>query len=98
MKQLQEKGFREAEVNVFDVETSAGMLQVADISHRSIMNQLQFDENDYTNMIQEQKQIIYEMENKLHNLEEENRLLKIKMKDMEADLKRLEEVVAPYEK
>lgn len=81
MKQLQEKGFQEVEVNIFDVETSMGMSQVADISHQSILKQLQFDENDYAQMIVEQKQILHDMELKINKIEEENRILKIQMKD-----------------
>ena len=55
IKQLQEKGFEEAEVNVFNIETCEGMRQVADISNQSIIKQLQFDENDYTSMIIDQR-------------------------------------------
>lgn len=76
IKTLQEKGFEEAEVNLFDVETCEGIRQVADISNESIMKQLQFDENDYTEMLIEQREIIQELDSKTIKLEEENRLLK----------------------
>jgi hypothetical protein len=76
IKTLQEKGFEEAEVNIFDVETAQGIKQVADLSNQSIMNQLQFDENDYTGMIIEQREMIQELDAKVIKLEEENRLLK----------------------
>ena len=81
MKQLQEKGFMEAEVNLFDIETCAGMRQVADISNQSILKQLQFDENDYVSMINDQRNIIQELNNKTTKIEEENRLLKIHVKN-----------------
>lgn len=76
MKQLQEKGFEEAEVNLFDIETAKGIRQVADISNESIRNQLQFDENDYSSMIIDQRELIQELESRLLILEEENRKLK----------------------
>jgi hypothetical protein len=76
MKQLQEKGFEEAEVNLFDIETAKGIRQVADLSNQSIVAQLQFDENDYTQMIMEQREIIQEQDSKIMKLEEENRLIK----------------------
>lgn len=79
IKQLQEKGFEEADVNLFDVETCEGMRQVADISNESIMKQLQFDENDYTFMISEQREIIQELDAKTMRLEEENRKMKKKL-------------------
>lgn len=80
MKQLQEKGFMEAEVNIYDIETCEGMKQVSDISNKSIMQQLQFDENDYTDMINDQRIIINETTSRLAKLEEENRLLKLKLR------------------
>lgn len=76
IKTLQEKGFEEGEVNMYDIETAQGMRQVADISNKSIMNQLQFDENDYTGMLMEQRDLISELDSKSKKLEEENRLLK----------------------
>ena len=76
IKTLQEKGIEEGEVNLFDIETAKGMQQVANISNKSIMEQLQFDENDYTSMIMEQREIIEQLESKNAKLEEENRLIK----------------------
>ncbi|MBT2759860.1 hypothetical protein [Paenibacillus sp. ISL-20] len=76
IKQLQEKGFEEAEVNLFDIETCEGMKQVADISNESIYKQLQFDENDYTDMIMQQREMIRELETKNASLEEANRKLR----------------------
>ena len=76
IKQLQEKGFEEAEVNLFDIETCKGMKQVADISNDSIYKQLQFDENDYTDMIMQQREMIRELETRNSSLEETNRVLR----------------------
>ena len=86
IKQLQEKGFMEAEVNLFDIETCDGMRQVADISNQSILKQLQFDENDYVSMITDQRNIIQELNDKNNKIEEENRLLKIKFKTLNGDV------------
>lgn len=76
IKTLQEKGIEEGEVNLFDIETAKGMRQVADLSNKSIIAQLQFDENDYTQMIMEQREMIQDLDSKVIKLEEENRLLK----------------------
>lgn len=76
IKELQEKGFEEASVNIFDIETCAGMKQVADLSNKSIMNQLQFDENDYSEMITEQRETLIRLQTENDTLNEENRLLK----------------------
>lgn len=88
IKTLQEKGFEEGEVNLFDIETAQGIRQVADLSNKSIVAQLQFDENDYTSMILEQRDIIQELDAKATKLEEENRQLKkeiIKYRKLESD-------------
>lgn len=88
IKTLQEKGFEEGEVNLFDIETAQGIRQVADLSNQSIVAQLQFDENDYTSMLMEQREIIQELDSKVTKLEEENRLLKkeiIKYRKLESD-------------
>lgn len=79
IKTLQEKGFEEGEINLFDIETAQGIKQVADLSNQSIVAQLQFDENDYTSMILEQREMIQELESKVSKFEEENRLLKKEM-------------------
>lgn len=80
IKQLQERGFQEVEVNLFDIETAKGMQQVAELSNQAIIKQLMLDENDYTFMINEQRDIIKNQDKKLNELEEENRLLKIKLR------------------
>ncbi len=77
IKQLQERGFNEVEVNLFDIETAKGIQQVSDLSSQAIIKQLMMDENDYTWMISEQREMIQKQEKRLIELEEENRLLKI---------------------
>jgi len=78
IKTLQEKGFTESDINLFDIETLGGIKQVADESNKSILQQLMFDENDYTEMIKEQRVLIEDYRSKYEKLEEEHRLLKIK--------------------
>ncbi len=83
IKDLQEKGIHSAEVNLYDIETCAGMKQVADISNASILEQLMLNENDYVDMIKDQRALIQELDGKASRLEEENRILKVKLKEME---------------
>ncbi|GFN32589.1 hypothetical protein [Paenibacillus xylaniclasticus] len=84
VKKLNEIGLEDATVNLFDLETCEAMKQIADISHRSILDQLLFDENDYAEMLAEQKEIIRKHDEKTTKLEEEVRLLKIKLKRFES--------------
>jgi hypothetical protein len=83
IKTLNEKGIQSAEINIFDIDTCDGMKQVADISNKSIMEQLMLNENDYSEMIKDQRDMILNYEKRLTELEEENRLIKIKLKKYE---------------
>lgn len=87
IKELQEKGVHAAEVNLYDVQTCQGMKQVADISNKSILEQLMLNENDYVDMIKEQRELVQELDEKASKFEEENRILKVKIKNIEEYLK-----------
>lgn len=83
LKELKNKKFTEADVNLFDIETSEGIRQVNDISNQSIVNQLKLDENSYTEMLVDQRKMIQDLDSKLMESEEENRILKIKISELE---------------
>ena len=72
---MKEMNLREAEVNIFDAETAMGLAQVADISNASILKQINLDENDYVQMLTEQKKTIEEMNKKANEAIEKARLL-----------------------
>lgn len=90
VKKLEEIGLQEAKLNLFSLETCEAMKQIADISHKSILDQLVLDENDYTEMIATQKDMIKKADEKIVRLEEENRLLKIQLKQYENLAKEVE--------
>ena len=92
IKTLHDMGLEEGKINLFDIETSKSMRQVADISHQSIMNQLLLNESDYTDMIAQQKDMIYQMDQELITLKEENRKLKLTMRDKGIDYTNLIDV------
>lgn len=89
MKEMLQNGFDNAEVNLFDIKTSEAIKQIADLSNRSIMEQLSFDSNDYTEMIKEQREMILKYEDDYSKLLEENRLLKNQMIDMKPSKKQV---------
>lgn len=72
---MKEMNLRDAEVNIFDAETAAGLAQVADISNASILKQISLDENDYVQMLTEQKKTIEEFNKKANEAIEKARLL-----------------------
>ena len=75
VKKLNEIGLSSAEVNLFNLETCEAMKQIADFSNKSILEQLMFDENDYTDMISQQRDLIKKLDSELMKIKEENRLL-----------------------
>ena len=72
---MKEMNLREAEVNIFDAETASGLAQVADISNASILKQISLDENDYVQMLTEQKKTIEDLNKKANEAIEKARLL-----------------------
>ena len=74
-------------MNLFDINKSAAMKQIADLSNQSIMEQLTWDANDYTKMIKEQREKITEQQEKIDSTSEENRILKNKLAILEAKKK-----------
>ena len=79
VKKLNEIGLSTAELNLFDLETCDAMKQIADFSNKSIVEQLMFDENDYTDMISQQRDLIKKLDDELIKLREDNRLMKIQI-------------------
>lgn len=82
LKQFDEIGLESAQLNLFNIETCKSMKQIADISNKSILDQLMLDENDSKQIITQQRELIRELQNKLDKEIEENRLLKMKIKRM----------------
>lgn len=54
LKTASDLSLRESRLNGFDIETSKGMQQVADISIKAILNQLHLDESEYADMLADQ--------------------------------------------
>lgn len=75
MKLLSDEGFRESEVNMFNIEQSAQMQKLADISARAMINAISLEDNDYSLIITEQRDELTKLYGKNKELEEKVRLL-----------------------
>lgn len=73
MKEMATAEYWEAKPNMFDVRTSAAMRQMLDLSHQSIMGQLELADSDYAQMVKEQREMIKVLQEKADRLEEELR-------------------------
>lgn len=83
MKEMAENGFQEITVNLFDIKTSEAFRQIDEISNNNIANQLTLDNNEYTEIVKEQREMIQKYDLELETLKEENRILKNKIIDLE---------------
>ena len=84
MKEMSENGFAEIEVNLFDIKTSAAFKQIDDISNNNIANQLTLDNNEYAEIVKDQRELVQKYGNEIDELKEENRILKNKVIDLES--------------
>ena len=85
VRKMKEMNLREQETNLYNVEYSAGLSQVADISNASIIKQIKLDENDYTDMINQQRELINKYKKIADEYEEKARILlreNIDLKDL----------------
>ncbi len=58
VKKMKEMNLLEAETNLYDVEYSNGLSQVAEISDAAIIKQIRLDENDFHDMLIQQRELI----------------------------------------
>lgn len=75
LKEMKELNLREVEVNSFDIDTSSGMRQVADISNKSILEQIRLNENDFPEMLAEQRLLIEQLQREADEANEKMRIL-----------------------
>lgn len=84
MKKLNEMNLREMEVNSFDIGTCYGMEQVANISDAAILNQIALNENDFPEMLAEQRKLIIKWKKTAEKASEQARLLLRENLDLKA--------------
>ena len=65
--------------NYYDIKTSSSIKHIADISSKSIIEQLELNENDYVDMLKEQRDQIQKLSTENDRLAEELRLIKTKL-------------------
>ena len=83
MKQMQDDHFWETFQNSYDAKTSDSICQAAEASSKAIFSQLALNENDYTIIIKEQREMVEKLTAERDKLAEENRLLKVQVKEKE---------------
>lgn len=87
LKQYRELNFDDAEVDYYDECKAYGMKVCADISNKSLAEQIQFDENDKIDIIEIQRKLVEEATQKVADLEEVNRQLHKQIQLLELEVK-----------
>lgn len=90
VRKMKEMNLRDAEMNLYDTEYSAGLKQVAEISDAAIIKQIHLDENDYNDMIIQQRELINKYKKIADDYEEKARILLRENADLKARMKELE--------
>ena len=87
VRKMKEMNLSEAETNLYNIEYSAGLQQVAEISDAAILKQIRLDENDYNDMIIQQRELINKYKKKSDEIEEKSRILLKENYDLKSLLK-----------
>ena len=85
MKDLRDKGFKEAEVNYYNQLKSEGTLWAISMSNRALLQNGMFDENDKQEIFDMQRDLIQSLQSELDDAQEKNRLLLIDNMQLKAN-------------
>ena len=82
MKELDLIGFRDAKINMYDIDYCEGMRQVAQISAKAQVDQIGFDENTMNIIANIRRELVDELQKKLDKANERARKLLVENKDL----------------
>lgn len=87
MKELDLIGFRDAKINMYDIDYCKGMQQVAEISAKAQVDQIGFDENVMTEINNIRRELVDDLQKQRDKANERARLLLVENKDLKEFLK-----------
>ena len=87
MKELDLIGFRDAKINMYDIDYCMGMQQVANISAKSQIDQIGFDENTMNEINNIRRELVDELTKQRDKANERARKLLVENKDLKDFLK-----------
>ena len=82
MKDLDLIGFRNAKINMYDIDYCKGMQQVAAISAKAQIDQIGFDENTMMEISNIRRELVDELQKARDKAEERARILLVENKDL----------------
>lgn len=87
MKEMLENDFSLSKVNIHDVRMAESFREVASMSSHALIEEMNLTGDDWARLCAEQRTFVTELQENNEKLEEENRLLYIKVKDLEGQIK-----------
>ena len=87
MKELDLIGFRDAKINMYDIDYCKGMQQVAEISAKAQVDQLGFDENVMLEISNIRRELVEDLQKQRDKAVERARVLLVENKDLKEFLK-----------
>ena len=87
MKDLDLIGFRDAKINMYDIDYCKGMQQVAEISAKAQVDQIGFDENVMLEINNIRRELVEDLQKKHDKAVERARVLLVENKDLKEFLK-----------
>lgn len=87
MKELDLIGFRDAKINMYDIDYCEGMRQVAEISAKAQVDQIGFDENVMLEISNIRRELVDDLQKQRDKAVERARLLLVENKDLKEFLK-----------
>ena len=87
MKELDLIGFRDAKINMYDIDYCRGMQQVAEISAKAQVDQIGFDENVMLEISNIRRELVDDLQKQRDKAVERARLLLVENKDLKEFLK-----------
>lgn len=86
MKEMHEIRLDEEKANLYDIRTSDGMRQVADMSNDSIINRLRLAENDYADIVADQRDMVRTAQTERDKAKEDLRLALVELDELKKKL------------
>ena len=87
MKELDQIGFRNAKINMYDIDYCKGMQQVAEISAKAQVDQIGFDENIMSEIQNIRRDLVESLQKERDKAVERARILLVENKDLKEFLK-----------
>lgn len=87
MKELDQIGFRNAKINMYDIDYCKGMQQVAEISAKAQVDQIGFDENIMSEIQNIRRDLVESLQKERDKAVERARVLLVENKDLKEFLK-----------